>query len=129
MYGTLKNGFANSYLLERCTYIGDFRTSTRYPLVIGGKYNSPYLLDVPNTGNRVKGEVYAMDDATLADLDHLERVGVNYNRRVSKLCNCADRSVVVDAYVYFKSNDIDKLINRTFLEDYQCRQYVPRHLR
>lgn len=129
VYGTLKRGFANSHLLERATYIGSFHTTTKYPLVVGGKYFSPYLLDVPNTGNRVKGEVYAVDDLTLADLDHLEQVGINYTRRVEKVVSCTDRSVVVNAFAYFKGNDIEKLINAKFLEDYQCRRYVPRHRR
>lgn len=129
VYGTLKRGFANSHLLDRATMIGDFRTLERYPLVVGGQYNSPYLLDIPETGNRVKGEVYVVDDATLADLDHLERVGTNYSRKVQKVSSCADRSFVADVFVYFKSNGLDQLVQNTFLDDYQCRRYVPRHLR
>lgn len=129
VYGTLKRGFANSHLLDRATLIGAFRTLVRYPLVVAGKYNSPCLLDLPDMGNRVKGEVFAVDDATLADLDHLERVGTNYNRKVQKVSCCADRSFVADVFVYFKSNGLEQLANHTFLEDYQCRRYVPRHMR
>lgn len=129
VYGTLKKGFANAHLLDRATHLGDFRTLTRYPLVVGGKYNSPYLLDMPAQGSKVKGEVYAVDDATLADLDHLENVGVNYMRKVTKVSNCADRSFVADVYVYFKTNGLDELSKSEYLEDYQCRRYVPRHMR
>lgn len=129
VYGTLKTGFANAHLLERATFLGDFRTVMRYPLVVGGKYNSPYLLDMPSKGSRVKGEVYAVDDATLADLDHLENVGVNYSRKVAKVANCSDRSFMAHAYVYLKTNGLEQLAKNRFLDDYQCRKYVPRHLR
>lgn len=129
VYGTLKRGFANSHFLDRATYIGEFRTVTRYPLVVGGRYNSPYLLDIPSKGARVKGEVYAIDDATLADLDHLENVGVNYSRKVAKVSNCANRAFLADAYVYFKTNALEELAKNEHTDDYQCRKYVPRHLR
>lgn len=129
VYGTLKKGFANASFLDRATFIGNFRTQTKYPLVVGGRYNSPYLLDIPKRGARVKGEVYAVDDATLADLDHLENVGVNYSRKVGKVANCADRAFVADVFIYFKTNMLDELSRKPFVADYQCRKYVPRHLR
>eukprot|EP00178_Gracilaria_changii_P024800 TRINITY_DN750_c0_g1_i1.p1 TRINITY_DN750_c0_g1~~TRINITY_DN750_c0_g1_i1.p1 ORF type:complete len:247 (+),score=62.31 TRINITY_DN750_c0_g1_i1:44-742(+) len=129
VYGTLKRGFANHYLMQRATYVGDFRTHTRFPLVVGGKYNSPYLLDMPSSGSRVKGELYVVDDAVLSDLDHLENVGVNYCRAVTAVTCCADRSFSIDAFVYLKQNNLSELCTKQFLDDYQCRLYVPRHLR
>lgn len=129
VYGTLKRGFPNSHLLERATFIGEFRTVTKYPLVVGGQYFSPYLLDIPQTGNRVKGEMYVVNDAILADLDHLERVGINYTRKVEKVASCNDRSFVADAFIYFKCNDINTLAKNAFLEDYQCRRYIPQDMR
>ena len=129
VYGTLKRGFANAHLLDRATCLGDFRTLTKYPLVIGGQFHSPYLLDMPNRGANVKGEVYVVDDAILADLDHLENVGVNYSRKIAKVSSATDRAFVVDVFVYFKVNGMEKLVQSQFLEDYQCRKYVPRHLR
>lgn len=129
VYGTLKRGFPNSHCLDRAIFIGEFRTQVRYPLVVGGRYNSPYLLDIPKKGARVKGEVYAVDDATLADLDHLENVGVNYSRKVAKVSNCADRAFVADVFIYFKGNMLDELSKKPYVDDYQCRKYVPRHLR
>lgn len=129
VYGTLKRGFANSRLLDRATYLGEFRTVQQFPLVVGGQYFSPYLLDIHGKGNQVKGELYAVDDAILADLDHLEQVGINYSRKVTQVSNCADRSFVADAYVYLKTNGLEALSKKPFLEDYQCRRYVPRHMR
>lgn len=131
VYGTLKKGFPNAHYLDRSTFLGEFRTTTRYPLVVGGRYYSPYLLDLPNKGSKVKGEVYVVDDATLADLDYLENVGVNYERRVGKVSCVSDRAFVVEAYVYFKVNGMEGLIRKSegFLEEYRDRRYVPRHLR
>lgn len=164
VYGTLKRGFANATLLEDATFLGEFRTVTPYPLVVGefcslllpsasvcglvvavlltvcacfssfwrivgGAFNSPYLLDIPNSGARVKGEVYAVNDRTLVALDRLENVGVNYSRKVSKVTHCADRAFVADAFVYLKCNFTQELVSKTFLDDYQCRRYIPRHLR
>eukprot|EP00177_Eucheuma_denticulatum_P001449 GFKZ01002608.1.p1 GENE.GFKZ01002608.1~~GFKZ01002608.1.p1 ORF type:complete len:250 (-),score=23.12 GFKZ01002608.1:1038-1691(-) len=129
VYGTLKRGFANSHYLDRATYLGDFRTVTKYPLVVGGRYHSPYLLDLPAKGSKVKGELWAVDDATLADLDHLENVGVNYSRKVAKVSSAADRAFVADAYIYFKVNGMGDLVEKPYLDDYQCRKYIPRHQR
>lgn len=129
VYGTLKRGFANAHLLDRATFIGDFRTLVRFPLVVGGRFNSPYLLDIPKKGAKVKGEVYAVDDATLADLDYFENVGINYSRKVAKVSHCADRAFAADAFIYFKTNMLEELSKKPFVDDYQCRKYVPRHLR
>ncbi|CAN8073813.1 unnamed protein product, partial [Agarophyton chilense] len=128
VYGTLKRGFANSSKLRDATYVGEYRTQTRYPLVVGGPHHSPYLLDLPTRGARVKGELYAVDDAVLAELDRLERVGVNY-ARARTVVRCCARGACVDAFVYLKRNDLARLARLRFLDDYQCRRYVPRHLR
>ena len=66
----------------------------------------PYLLDIPEKGDKVKGEVYAVDDALLADLDHMEKVGSVNKRRIAKVCSCSDRSFVAQAYVYFANESL-----------------------
>jgi gamma-glutamylaminecyclotransferase len=129
VYGTLKRGFANHSLLSAATYIGEFRTSTPYPLVVGGAYFSPYLLDIPDTGARVLGEVYAVCDDALASLDVLENVGVNYTRRVLKVLSATDRSFHASAYAYLKCNFGEDLLEKPVMDNYQCRKYVPRHRR
>ena len=44
------------------TIINNAVVLDRYPLVIASRYNIPYLLDVPGSGEFVVGEVYAIDD-------------------------------------------------------------------
>eukprot|EP00095_Tigriopus_kingsejongensis_P012762 snap_masked-scaffold30_size591359-processed-gene-4.18 protein:Tk12762 transcript:snap_masked-scaffold30_size591359-processed-gene-4.18-mRNA-1 annotation:"AGAP011128-PA" len=41
----------------------------RYPLVIASKFNIPFLLNIPNEGHLIKGEVYNVDEEKLQHLD------------------------------------------------------------
>lgn len=119
VYGTSKRGFPNSGLLSGATFLGEFRTVVAYPLVVGGAYFSPYLLDLPGKGTRVKGEVYAVSDSMLQTLDRTENVGPNYCRKVIKVSSCTDRSFVANAFVYLKSNYSNDLLVQRYLSEYQ----------
>lgn len=77
VYGTLKNGQTNHFWLQdhkngTSTFLTNGKTTNRYPLIIGTRYNIPFLLDVPNTGHDINGEIYQIDDAMLKQLDVLE---------------------------------------------------------
>lgn len=75
VYGTLKRGYPNAHIgMPRATYLGDFRTAEGYPLVIGGRWRSPYLINEPGNGFQVTGELYSVSDEVLAELDYLESV-------------------------------------------------------
>jgi gamma-glutamylaminecyclotransferase len=75
VYGTLKRGYPNSHIgMPQATFIGEYRTVARYPLVIGGQWFVPNLLNEPGEGHQVTGEAYEVDDAVLAELDELESV-------------------------------------------------------
>ena len=56
VYGTLKSGQPNHYLLEgkRCVgnaeFLGKGRTVERFPLVISENYSYPFLLDKEGVG-------------------------------------------------------------------------------
>jgi gamma-glutamylaminecyclotransferase len=56
-----------------------------YPLVIASRYNIPYLLDVPNCGMCVVGEIYSVDESKLRHLDVLEDYPKYYTRRVETI--------------------------------------------
>ncbi|KAK4525856.1 hypothetical protein GAYE_SCF17G3765 [Galdieria yellowstonensis] len=130
VYGTLKRSFPNSHLLEDgALFEGDFMTCDKYPLVIGGPYYSPYLLDMKGYGNNVRGELYRVSNESLKELDKLENVGVNYTRRVIPVYSVKDRSFIVKAFAYLKCNYTNELLNTNWLSDYQDHRYVPRHLR
>lgn len=68
-----KNGLAN--------LICQGRTSERFPMVIGTRYHSPFLVKVPGTGHEVNGEIYEVDESMLTELDELEVHPIYYLRQ------------------------------------------------
>lgn len=77
VYGTLKTGEPNAHLMVdsskgKATLVGAADTVRKFPLLIGSRYNVPYLLYKPGTGHRIRGEVYDVDDKLLAFLDEFE---------------------------------------------------------
>lgn len=92
----------NGQVLDRATFIGNFRTLERFPQINFEKHSADTLLNLPDVGNHVKGKLYAVDNAMLADLDYLAQVGVTSNRKIAKVTSCHDRSFVVDAFLYFQ---------------------------
>jgi gamma-glutamylaminecyclotransferase len=68
-------GFPNAATNRGTRWPGNFRTEAAYPLYLVGDRHVPWLLNAPGTGLPVIGEVYAVDEATLRDMDALERVG------------------------------------------------------
>ena len=56
VYGTLKKGFPNHSLFQnksigKALFMGEAKLSDRYPLVIAGTYNTPFLLPVKGQGD------------------------------------------------------------------------------
>jgi gamma-glutamylaminecyclotransferase len=78
VYGTLKSGFRNHYLLEGCEYFGRAVTMPTYRMIENG---FPVIMPDPD-GRPLAGEIYIVDDETLARLDQLEREGSSYDRKL-----------------------------------------------
>ena len=80
VYGSLKQGFHNHAVLHGAEFLGEARTRDMYYMVGLGGY--PGVLRETNNPNQayVLGEVYKVDDKTLARLDRLEGNGSFYNR-------------------------------------------------
>ena len=49
------------------------------------RYNIPYLIDKPGSGNNIHGEVYEVDEKMLKNLDILEDHPNYYQRRPEKV--------------------------------------------
>lgn len=79
VYGTLKRGFGNHWLIEEqmgkkhCRLVGTAQTKHKYPLVCG-PFQVPFLLDVCGSGEHVRGELYQVDGHCLGLLDELEGI-------------------------------------------------------
>ena len=76
VYGTLKQGYPNNPLLEGSEFLGEAVTVLTYKMV---ETSFPVIMPDPS-GKPVAGEIYTVDDATLARLDELEREGRSYDR-------------------------------------------------
>jgi gamma-glutamylaminecyclotransferase len=128
VYGTLKRGFTNHPLLERAKALGAARTCESWPLVIAGDWFVPCLLERPGQGHRVRGELYAVDAATLAALDALEGVGEpdGYDRRPIEV-EREPGGERLRVQVYFKREPLGAL-HSGWLEEYDDDRYVePSH--
>lgn len=68
VYGTLKQGGSNHALLKDSTLFTEYKTEAKYTMVSLGSF--PGLIEHGNTP--IHGEIYEVDSATLARLDHLE---------------------------------------------------------
>jgi gamma-glutamylaminecyclotransferase len=75
VFGTLKEGFPNFHINRGRRVPGDFVTVQVYPLYLVGERRSPWMLDQPGAGLNVRGQVFEVDDAALAQMDLLERIG------------------------------------------------------
>lgn len=77
VYGTLKRGYNNNRLLTGSTFVATATTMDRWSMLDGG-----FPVVLPGTDGFVTGEVWEVDGATLARLDHLESNGRMYQREV-----------------------------------------------
>ncbi|KAM6093758.1 PREDICTED: gamma-glutamylaminecyclotransferase [Chlamydotis macqueenii] len=90
VYGTLKKGQPNyKHMINTAKGLAKFqgrgRTVEKYPLVIAGKYNIPYMLNIPGTGHQVAGEIYSVDDQMLQFLDEFEGCPDMYQRTLMRI--------------------------------------------
>ena len=80
VYGTLKRGGSNHALLASQRFLGTARTAQGYTLYSLGDY--PGMVRAPTDTAGVTGELWAVDDACLQQLDELEGVAEGLYERV-----------------------------------------------
>ncbi|KAG6389152.1 hypothetical protein SASPL_150611 [Salvia splendens] len=107
VYGTLKRGFYNHSLLEdlirtgAAAYVGSCTTVEAFPLVCG-PHGIPYLVNLPGSGLRVRGELYSVPSVHgLARLDELEGVERGHYERLPVAVAVAEGEELKDAEAYF----------------------------
>ena len=120
VYGTLKKGFPNHQTgMAGAVYVGRVRTIVAFPLVVGGRWFSPSLIDEPGVGRRVFGELYEVSDQKLKLLDLMEGTQhpQGYRRITVRLENirCGDEC---DAWTYVKERKVIDVIHSDPLDEY-----------
>ncbi len=103
VFGTLKAGFPNAASNRGQRLPGYFRTRETWPLYLVGERHSPWLVLSPGAGMAVRGQVYAVDAQSLAQMDRLERIGLEdgYRRvEIRVVAEADDREF--DVHVYGK---------------------------
>ena len=101
VYGTLKSGFPNHYLLEGCEFFGRAVTVPTYKMIENG---FPVIIPDPD-GRRLAGEIYVVDDETLARLDRLEREGSSYDRKLIDVTLASGEQLPTRAFIYVGRED------------------------
>ena len=96
VYGTLKKGFHNNFLLKDSIYLGNGKV-INYALK-----KSLFPVMIKRKNNTVYGEVYAVDDHILSQLDDLESEGIMYERKKIKVNTGSE---TIPAYTYIGKSD------------------------
>lgn len=74
VFGTLKEGFPNFPTNKGVRKPGAFLTKERFPFYLVGERHSPWLINSPGQGERILGQVFEVDQASLEAMDKLERI-------------------------------------------------------
>lgn len=124
VYGSLKSGFHNHRLLDHggVMALGAATTVKPYFMLSGRAF--PFLIDPAALGadheacvadviGRVRGELYAIDDETMADLDRLEGHPDFYKRELVPIAVNALRGGIngadIVAWVYFLQDPVETI--------------------
>ena len=76
VYGTLKRGYGNNILLRNSDFLGE-DTIEDHTLVLEQAF--PYMVE--SKGDKVRGEVYEVDERTVRLLDSLEGYPHHYQKK------------------------------------------------
>lgn len=87
VYGTLKKGGPNHSVLASesngfAEKACNGTTAVKFPLIVGTRRNVPFVLNAPNTGHNVSGEIYSIDEKMFEHLDALELYPQLYERHI-----------------------------------------------
>lgn len=98
VYGSLKQGFGNHDFLEGSRCLGTYDTSdANYRMISMGSYPGVVELDGQDEHCYILGELYEVDDDTLARVDRLEGNGSFYTRKIVELSETDD---TIEAWMY-----------------------------
>ncbi len=100
VYGTLKRGGTNHAYLAGQSFLGAARTQPGFTLYSLGDY--PGMVRAPGDTAGVTGELWSVDDATLAELDRLEGLDEGLYERVDVLLAPGAPVPSAQTYLYLR---------------------------
>ncbi|XP_014363973.2 putative gamma-glutamylcyclotransferase CG2811 isoform X1 [Papilio machaon] len=126
VYGTLKKNEPNHHWLTDqkngvSKFIVNGQTCQRYPLIIGTKYNIPFVLYKPGVGYHVQGEVYEVDEKMMSNLDILEDHPNYYIREIDNIDikkPGTNEKEIIKCWVYFMKNFKEELLFNQMFQNY-----------
>jgi gamma-glutamylcyclotransferase (GGCT)/AIG2-like uncharacterized protein YtfP len=107
VYGSLRRGFPNHFLLEKSIYIGTYSTVDKYYMIGQVSKSFPYVLAETEFEGQpsahIIGELYDIDADVLKNLDDLEGHPDFYTRRLVRATDELGNNIY-SAYVYILEN-------------------------
>jgi gamma-glutamylaminecyclotransferase len=111
LYGTLKRGQRSHHLLHGQEFLGEAKTLPVYRLYNCGQH--PALVEDPQNGVAVHGEVWLANDETVQKLDAYEEAPRYFSRRPillqSERGTSSDHSPDSEVQAYFFNGDVANL--------------------
>jgi gamma-glutamylaminecyclotransferase len=83
------------------------------------------MLNEPGLGCHVLGELYEVDERTMADLDQLESVGQPGNLRVPIEVEPTGGGPALSAFAYMKARGLAEPAHSGYLELYDDWRFIP----
>lgn len=126
VFGTLKAGYPlHQTGLAGAACHGAYRTAVCYPLIIAGPWFAPMMFDEPGEGLHVRGELYLVDEPTLARLDALESVGTPGHHRTPIDVESLSDDSRCSAFAYMKDRSLADPVHSGCLGEYSDRRFIP----
>jgi len=90
VYGTLLSGLFNNVYLTESNLIGEYETAPEYEMLDNGMYPA-----IKEGADKIKGEVYEVDNATMGALDALESIAYDDYKKEEINIKGVDRPVYI----------------------------------
>ena len=104
VYGTLKRGFGNNYILRNSEFIGSAVSEDKFVV-----YDCGFPCAYPDyNGKKIKGEIYKLTEEDFIFTDRLESNGYLYNREVQEFIT---KKGLIKAWIYIIINPYGTLYN------------------
>lgn len=117
VYGTLKRGFSNNFVMGNSEFVGQCITVNDYFLTQGRFY--PMLIDA-QPGKKIKGELFLVETSKIPSIDRFEGHPNLFNRQ-KILVRFHEKNI--EAWCYFYTNLEQLEPGEVLLEEY----LNPRH--